>query len=114
MDTLCEESRPTLVTRALEPWRLHGVLGGARHVLEGGSGAECEISHLHSRRGVGGGQATARAPLPLPSLSSSCSSLCFLMAQVLSCLWASDLPVVPMGQELGVQLGRVALAQGLP
>lgn len=36
------------------------------------------------------------------------------MAQVLPCLWASDPPVVSVGQELGVQLGWVALAQGLP
>ena len=88
-----------------------GWWAGPDACLEGGSGAVCARG---GGGGVGGGQATARAPLPLPSLSSSCSSLCFLMAQVLSCLWASDPPVVPLGQELGVQLGQVALAQGLP
>lgn len=35
------------------------------------------------------------------------------MAQMLSCLWASDSPVGSCGSELGVQLSRVALAQGL-
>ena len=109
------ESGPTLVTRALGPWRLHGVVGGARRVPGGRIwGRVCAGRGVGGVGGVGEGQATARAPLPLPSLSSSCSSLCFLMAQVLSCLWASDPPVVPVGQELGVQLGRVALAQGLP
>lgn len=110
--TLCEESRPApwLTKKPQDPGGCVSGVCGAGRMPGGGSGAGSVFSSW------GGGARLLQEPLiPLPSLSSSCSGLCFLMAQMLSCLWASDSPCGFCGSRIrGAAWPGSSELQGLP